>query len=102
MHSTPPSRYDGNSGSSWHASVGKPSRTGFSADMRKRPPERERETLSAVFVICKRSIWDCLQAYIVQCSDTMSALIPDRARQSDRESERAVNQRQRERNRTRE
>ena len=58
--------------------------------MRKRPPERERERerLSAVFVICKRSIWDCLQAYIVQCSDTMSALIPDRARQSDRESER--------------
>ena len=31
------------SGSSWHASVGKPYRTGFSAVMRKRPPERERE-----------------------------------------------------------
>ena len=31
------------SGSSWHASVDKPYRTGFSAVMRKRPPERERE-----------------------------------------------------------
>ena len=30
------------SGSSWHASVGKPYRTGFSAVRRKRPPEREK------------------------------------------------------------
>ena len=100
------------SGSSWHASVDKPYRTGFSAVMRKRPPEREREReierermrerLCAVFVICKRSSWDCLQPYIFQCPDTMSALIPDRARQRDRERERAVKQRQRERNRTRE
>ena len=95
------------SGSSWHASVGKPYRTGFSAVRRKRPPEREklrereRATVCSLCHLQKKHL-GLLQPYIAQCPDTMSALIPDRARQRDRESERAVKQRQRERNRPRE
>ena len=108
MHSTPPSRYDGipaARGTQVLASPIEPaSLPSCERDrLREREIERanERDTVCSLCHLQKKHL-GLLQPYIVQCPDTMSALIPDRARQRDRESERAVKQRQRERNITRE